>query len=350
MYLLDISLQSRVIIGISAMVFLFCSFLVSFISNQRKKLKYQKNLQLIQQQQQQALMEQNMLLEERVRERTVELSEQKDSLQTALSELKASQLQLVQKEKMASLGEIASGIAHEIQNPLNFVNNFAEINAELLLELKDLLELENTTLTRRGEMNMLMADVINNLQKIHQHGKRADAIVKSMLQHTRTSNAQLEETDINELASEYLKLAYHGQKVKEGSFNVNLVTDFSEDLKKLKVIPHDIGRVLLNLYNNAFYAIKEKKKVSGESYEPIIIVATRKTDHSIEVRVKDNGSGIPEAIKGKIFQPFFTTKPTGEGTGLGLSLSYEVIKAHGGELKMASEEGVFTEFTIVIPV
>jgi C4-dicarboxylate-specific signal transduction histidine kinase len=331
------------------MVFLFCSFLISFISSQRKKLKYHRDLQLIQQQQQEALMQQNLMLEQRVKERTVELSQQKDNLQTALADLKASQLQLVQREKMASLGEIASGIAHEIQNPLNFVNNFAEINAELLLELKDLLEIENTTLPRRGEMNMLMTDVISNLRKIHQHGQRADAIVKSMLQHTRTGNAELEETDINALASEYLKLAYHGHKVKESSFNVNLHTDFFQVPEKIRVIPHDIGRVLLNLYNNAFYAVKEKKKILGDAFVPEISVSTLKSDDHIEIRVRDNGTGIPDAIKGKIFQPFFTTKPTGEGTGLGLSLSYEVIKAHGGELKVISKEGSYTEFIIDLP-
>ncbi len=350
MNLLDISLQSRVIIGISAMVLLFSSFLVAFISSQRKRLKYHRDLQLIQQQQQQALREQNVLLEDRVRERTMQLSEQKDNLQTALSDLQASQLQLVQKEKMASLGEIASGIAHEIQNPLNFVNNFAEINAELLMELKDLLELEKTSLSRRDEMNILMTDVVSNLHKIHQHGKRADSIVKSMLQHTRTSSAQLEETDINSLAGEYLKLAYHGQRVKDSSFNVTLLTDFSPSLGKLRVIAYDIGRVLLNLYANAFYAVWEKKKGIGDLYEPIVSVSTEKTEHSIAISIRDNGPGIPNKIKGKIFQPFFTTKPTGEGTGLGLSLSYEVIKAHGGELKMVSKEGEFTEFTIDLPI
>ncbi len=349
MNLLDISLQFRVIIGISAMVVLFSSFLIAFISSQRKKLKYHRDLALIQQQQQQALMEQNMLLEDRVRERTIQLSEQKDDLQAALADLKSSQLQLVQKEKMASLGEIASGIAHEIQNPLNFVNNFAEINAELLSELKDLLEIENTSLSRRGEMNILMADVISNLQKIHQHGKRADAIVKSMLQHTRTSNAPLEDTDINALAGDYLKLAYHGQKVKDSSFNVTLQTDFDPVLGKIRIIQHDIGRVLLNLYNNAFYAVREKMQLLGDSFEPVISVSTKKTDHHIEIRIRDNGTGIPESIRGKVFQPFFTTKPTGEGTGLGLSLSYEVIKAHGGELKMISKEGEFTEFIIELP-
>ena len=295
-------------------------------------------------------MEQNLLLEDRVKERTVELIEQKDNLQVALSDLKASQVQLVQKEKMASLGEIASGIAHEIQNPLNFVNNFAEINAELILELKDLLEIENTSMTKRGEMNLLMSNVISNLNKIHEHGKRADGIVKSMLQHARRTNPQLEETDINALAAEYLKLAYHGQKVKESLFETNMVTDFSPDLGKVLVIPHDIGRVLLNLYNNAFYAVTKKKKSSGISYEPVVSVNTRRKGRNIEIVVKDNGTGIPGNLKEKIFQPFFTTKPTGEGTGLGLSLSYEIIKAHGGELKMNSKEGEFTEFTIFLPV
>ena len=349
MYLLDISMQTSVIIGISAMVVLFSSFLIAFISNQRQKLQFHKNLQAIHEQQQQALIEQNLQLEDRVKERTEELLQQKNNLQVALSDLKASQLQLVQKEKMASLGEIASGIAHEIQNPLNFVNNFAEINAELVSEIKDLLALENDTVNNRGEMKLLIEDVNKNLQKIHQHGKRADAIVKSMLQHSRSSSGQKESTDINTLTEEYLRLAYHGQKARDISFNAILRTDFDPAMGRIDIIPNDISRVLLNLYNNAFYAVMEKSKVAGAGFEPVISVRTKKLGDKIEIRIKDNGTGVPEKIKEKIFQPFFTTKPTGVGTGLGLSLSYEIIKAHQGELTVTSAEGEFTEFVIELP-
>ena len=349
MTLLDISLQSRVAIGISAMVVLFASFLVAFISNQRKKLQYHRELQSIHESQRNALTEQNLKLEDRVKERTVELLQQKETLQDALSSLKASQLQLIHKEKMASLGEIASGIAHEIQNPLNFVNNFAEINSELVMELKELIAIESASLNNRGEMNMLMEDVIKNLQKIHQHGRRADAIVKSMLQHARTSNSSAEPTEVNTLAAEYLRLAYHGIKTRDNGFEANIQTDFDPSLGKVSVIPQDFSRVLLNLFNNAFYAVAEKRKISGEDYHPIISVSTSKTNKGIEIRVRDNGIGIAEKNKEKIFQPFFTTKPTGEGTGLGLSLSYEIVKAHRGELKVESKEGEFTEFILSLP-
>jgi len=349
MYLLDISMQTSVIIGISAMVVLFSSFLIAFISNQRQKLQFHKNLQTIHEQQQQALIEQNLQLEDRVKERTEELLKQKNNLQVALSDLKASQLQLVQKEKMASLGEIASGIAHEIQNPLNFVNNFAEINAELVSEIKDLLALENDTVNNRGEMKLLIEDVNKNLQKIHQHGKRADAIVKSMLQHSRSSSGQKESTGINALTEEYLRLAYHGQKARDISFNAILRTDFDPSMGRIDIIPNDISRVLLNLFNNAFYAVTEKSKVAGVGFEPAISVSTKNLGNKIEIRIKDNGTGVPEKIKEKIFQPFFTTKPTGVGTGLGLSLSYEIIKAHQGELTVNSKDGEFTEFVIELP-
>jgi len=347
--MLDISLQSRVAIGISAMVILFGSFLVAFISNQRKKLQYHRDLQAIHESQRKVLTEQNLKLEDRVKERTGELIEQKENLQEALSNLKASQLQLIHKEKMASLGEIASGIAHEIQNPLNFVNNFAEINGELVLELKELLAIESASLNSRGEMNMLMEDVIKNLQKIHQHGRRADAIVKSMLQHARSSNSIAEPTDLNALSAEYLRLAYHGQKTRDNGFDASIQTDFDTSLGKVLMIPQDFSRVLLNLFNNAFYAVAEKRKISGEEYQPVISISTKKTAAGVEVKIKDNGIGIPEKNREKIFQPFFTTKPTGEGTGLGLSLSYEIVKAHRGELEVESSEGEFTEFTILLP-
>jgi two-component system, NtrC family, sensor kinase len=251
---------------------------------------------------------------------------------------------------MASLGEIASGIAHEIQNPLNFVNNFAEINGELVQELKGLLAIENASVNSRGEMNMLLEDVIKNLQKIHQHGKRADSIVKSMLQHARSSSGQAEPSDMNALVEEYLRLAYHGQRLRDRAFEATLQYNFDARLPRVPVIPQDISRVLLNLFNNAFYSVTEKKQALGENYHPTISISTFQSGEKAAIRIKDNGVGISVRNREKIFQPFFTTKPTGEGTGLGLSLSYEIIKAHRGELKVDSAEGEFAEFTIELPL
>jgi signal transduction histidine kinase len=249
---------------------------------------------------------------------------------------------------MASLGELTAGIAHEIQNPLNFVNNFSEVSKELLDEMKT--ELENGNAEDAKE---IAGDVIQNLEKILHHGKRADGIVKSMLQHSRTSNNKKESTDINALADEYLRLAYHGMRAKDMSFNAAMKTDYDESIGLMKIISQDIGRVILNLITNAFYAVTEKKKLqSAESgYEPTVTVSTKKTGNKIEVKVKDNGTGIPQKALDKIFQPFFTTKPTGQGTGLGLSLSYDIVtKGHGGELKVETKEGEYTEFSIILPV
>lgn len=350
MNLLDISIQSRVIIGISAMVLLFSSFLIAFITNQRKKLQYHKNLQAIQEEQQRALKQQNLQLEDRVRERTVELLKQKESLQQALTDLKASQLQLVQKEKMASLGEVASGIAHEIQNPLNFVNNFAEINAELLLEVKDLLAKDNAVGNLKEEIDLLLEDVIQNLHKINQHGKRADNIVKNMLQHARSSSSEGVLTDVNFLAEEYIKLSYHGFRAKDNSFHATIHSQIDPTIDHINIVPQDIGRVLMNIYNNAFYSVSEKGKKQLSGYTPIVTVTTRREAGKVKIAIRDNGLGISEKYIGKIYQPFFTTKPTGVGTGLGLSLSYEIIKAHEGELMVESIEGEFAEFTIELPV
>ena len=330
MNLLDISIQSRVIIGISAMVLLFSSFLIAFITNQRKKLQYHKNIQAINKQQQRALMQENMKLEDRVKDRTLELSEQKENLQNALTELKASQLQLVQKEKMASLGEVASGIAHEIQNPLNFINNFAEINSELLVEMKDLIAKANFSEIEKEEIDTLTDDVIQNLLKINQHGRRADNIVKNLLQHARSNSSDAELTDINFLADEYLKLSYHGFRARDTLFNVNIKTTFDPAVEKINIVPQDIGRVLMNIYNNAFYSVKEKHNKNISGYEPVITIVTKKEDGKVKIIIRDNGVGVPKKYLGKIFQPFFTTKPTGVGTGLGLSLSYDIIKAHQG--------------------
>ena len=275
-------------------------------------------------------------LEALVDERTAELTQQKEELQHALVDLKATQAQLIQAEKMASLGELTAGIAHEIQNPLNFVNNFSEMKHEI----------QNGNLE---EVKTLAADLEDNLKKINHHGKRADAIVKGMLQHSRKNTGQKEPTDINALADEYLRLSYHGLRAKDKSFNANFKTDFDLTLKKITVVPQDMGRVLLNLFNNAFYAINEKKKTLGTGYEPMVSVSTKKLNNKIEITVRDNGMGISKNLQEKIFQPFFTTKPTGQGTGLGLSLSYDIVKAHSGELKVESIEGKGTAFTISLP-
>ncbi|MBP8115016.1 MAG: hypothetical protein KAY50_06645 [Chitinophagaceae bacterium] len=277
--------------------------------------------------------------------------EEKQKAENALTELKSTQSQLIQSEKMASLGELTAGIAHEIQNPLNFVNNFSEVNTELIEELVEEVDKGNTS-----EVKAIAKDIKENEQKINHHGKRADAIVKGMLQHSRSSNGQKEPTDINALADEYLRLAYHGLRAKDKSFNATLKTDYDEKIDKINVIPQDIGRVILNLITNAFYVVDEKKKTGSPGYEPTVSVSTkfspllgRGVGGEVLIIVKDNGNGIPQKILDKIFQPFFTTKPTGQGTGLGLSLSYDIVKAHGGELKVETKEGEGTIFIISIP-
>jgi two-component system NtrC family sensor kinase len=275
------------------------------------------------------------------------LQKQKEEIQATLVELKSTQAQLIQSEKMASLGELTAGIAHEIQNPLNFVNNFSEVNKELIGELYE----EQTKELRNFQIeNEILNDIDQNLEKVIHHGKRADAIVKGMLQHSRVSTGQKELTDINALADEYLRLSYHGLRAKDKTFNATLQTDFDATIGKINIVPQDIGRVLLNLYNNAFYAVTEKKKQPGEDYEPTVSVSTKKTNGKVEIRVGDNGNGIPQKVLDKIFQPFFTTKPTGQGTGLGLSLSYDIIKAHGGEIKVETKEGEGAEFIIQLPL
>ncbi len=275
------------------------------------------------------------------------LEKAKESIETTLTDLKATQNQLVQSEKMASLGELTAGIAHEIQNPLNFVNNFSEVSVELIEEMHEELE--------KGDLKEAMAiaeDVKQNLDKITHHGKRADGIVKGMLQHSRSSNGVKEPTDINVLADEYLRLAYHGLRAKEKSFNATMKTDYDDSLEKVNVIPQDIGRVILNLITNAFYAVNLKSSealAEDRDYEPTVSVSTKKINGKIEINVTDNGNGIPKKVLAKIFQPFFTTKPTGQGTGLGLSLSYDIVKAHGGEISVKSKVGEGTAFTIALP-
>lgn len=274
----------------------------------------------------------------------------KQKIERAYDQLKSTQSQLIQSEKMASLGELTAGIAHEIQNPLNFVNNFSEVNAELIDDLK------KEVLSGDQESLLEIANAIkSNQEKINHHGKRAEGIVKSMLQHSRSSVGQKELTDINALCDEYLRLAYHGYRAREKSINtipidISMNSNFAPSLPNVKVVRQDIGRVLLNLVNNAFYAVREKTKVNTESYEPTVTVSTKYSNGSIEICIQDNGTGIPDSMKAKIFQPFFTTKPTGQGTGLGLSLSYDIIKAHGGTITLNSKEGEGAEFIIKLPV
>ena len=273
------------------------------------------------------------------------LTRQKVKVESTLQELKLTQAQLVQAEKMASLGELTAGIAHEIQNPLNFVNNFSEVNTELIEEMKNELKAGNNE-----DAIAIANDIASNEQKINHHGKRADAIVKGMLQHSRSSSGVKEPTDINALADEYLRLAYHGLRAKDKSFNATMNTDFETGLKKINIISQDIGRVILNLFTNAFYSVSAKRKLQIDGYEPTVSVSTKRLADKVVIRVKDNGMGVPQKVVDKIFQPFFTTKPVGEGTGLGLSLSYDIIKAHGGELKVETKEGEGAEFIIILHV
>ncbi len=265
-------------------------------------------------------------------------------LEETLANLKSAQAQLIQSEKMASLGELTAGIAHEIQNPLNFVNNFSEVNNELITEMDELLE--------KGAMEearLIATDIKQNLEKINHHGKRADAIVKGMLQHSSSGNGVKEPTDINKLADEYIRLAYHGLRARDKSFNASFKTSYDESIPTVSIVPQDISRVVLNLITNAFYAVDEKKKSGIENYEPTVLLSTKNLGDKVELKVADNGKGIPQKILDKIFQPFFTTKPTGQGTGLGLSLSYDIVKAHGGELKVETTDGDGAAFIIRLP-
>jgi signal transduction histidine kinase len=269
----------------------------------------------------------------------------KQEIEKAYHDLKATQAQLIHSEKMASLGELTAGIAHEIQNPLNFVNNFSDVNKELLSEMKA--EISNGNFI---EVAVLAANIEANEEKIAHHGRRADSIVKSMLQHSRASAGKKEPTDINTLVDEYVRLSYHGLRAKDKSFNAKTETSYDDHAGRIDVVPQDIGRVLLNLFNNAFYAVHEKEKKSSLGYEPTVWVSTKRLSNKIEIQVRDNGMGISNSTADKIFHPFFTTKPTGQGTGLGLSLSYDIVKAHGGELKVESEEGRGATFIVQLPV
>jgi two-component system NtrC family sensor kinase len=288
-----------------------------------------------------------ILLEETIQEleqKRKAVEESNLALEKSLVELKAAQQQLIQSEKMASLGELTAGIAHEIQNPLNFVNNFSEVSKELLDEMKSALDEGNENAAKA-----LANDIIQNLEKIYSHGKRADAIVKGMLQHSRASGSQKIPTHINALADEYLRLAFHGLRAKDKTFNATLETRYDEAIGPVNMIPQDIGRVLLNLLTNAFYAVSEKNKLYQSSYQPTVWLTTQDYGDMVSIIVKDNGNGIPANIIEKIFQPFFTTKPSGQGTGLGLSLAYDIIQAHHGELNVTTKEGEYTAFTIRLP-
>jgi signal transduction histidine kinase len=329
-------------IPIATSIYLGLDFAFTSVSLKQKLGEVEK----LSEEKQQILASQNETLERQVTQRTAEL-------QHSLKELNATQAQLIQSEKMASLGELTAGIAHEIKNPLNFVNNFSEVNIELIEELEQEIDKENLK-----DVKVLAKDIKENQQKINLHGKRADAIVKSMLQHSRTSSGQKEPTDINTLTEEYLRLAYHGLRAKNNTFNATVKTDFDKTIGEMNIIPQDIGRVILNLITNAFYAVTEKNiwtTAAEQPYEPTVSVSTKLIEPalgglSVFISVKDNGSGIPQKILDKIFQPFFTTKPAGQGTGLGLSLSYDIVKAHGGEITVKTNENEGTEFIIQLSV
>ena len=308
---------------------------LDFASTSKKLGKKLAEVQQLSTEKQQILLSQNETLEQQITQRTSQLNK-------SLQELKSTQAQLIQSEKMASLGELTAGIAHEIQNPLNFVNNFSEVSSELLDEMNEELAKGDVE-----EVKNISNDIKQNLQKINHHGKRADAIVKGMLQHSRQTKGVKEWTDINKLCDELLRLSYHGLRAKDKNLNADFKTDFDENISKINIVPQDMGRVLLNLFNNAFYAVNEKAMRSGASYQPSVWVQTKKLIDKIEIIVKDNGSGIPKSITDKIFQPFFTTKPTGAGTGLGLSLSYDIVtKEHNGTIRVESKEGEGCTFII----
>lgn len=286
----------------------------------------------------------------RIKDKTNSLLDgQKNELQQTLNELKTTQSLLIQSEKMASLGELTAGIAHEIQNPLNFVNNFSEVSVELAHELDEELKGLGIDKAEMDNLEALIADLVTNQQKINFHGKRAQSIIVSMLQHSRSGSVKKEPVDINNLVDEYLRLSFHGLKAKDKTFNADMKTDFGKNIGIINIVPQEIGRVLLNLYNNAFYSVVEKSKTAPSGYQPMVIVSTKQHADKIEIRVHDNGNGVPKKVIDKIFQPFFTTKPTGQGTGLGLSMSYDIIKAHGGNLKVETKEGEFAEFIVELP-
>jgi signal transduction histidine kinase len=347
MYLIQITVETRIIIGIAAMVVLMVGFIVAFVFIQQKKLEYQKNMQAVLEQRQQLLAEQNEMLEIKVNDRTAELKNQKEALQASLAELKATQQQLVQSEKMASLGEMTAGIAHEMQNPLNFINNFSEVSVELLEEME--------TELAKGKVEAAVAvgnEIKENLRIINNHGRKADKIVKGMLEHTKTLGGKKEFTDINQLLKETLKVCLSSLKSKWPDAEIHINFEENKVLQPVALFPQELSRVISNIINNAFYyTLKKKKESSEEGYVPVLQISAEKENNEVVISIKDNGSGIPDLLLPKIFQPFFTTKPAGDGTGLGLSLSYDIItKTHGGKLTVESVENEWTNFIISLPM
>ena len=339
------------------------SFVLALMARRQQKELDKQRLKLAQEEEANRILEAKKLdLEYQVAQRTAELTQQKEELLLALEHLKATQEQLIQSEKLASLGELTAGIAHEIQNPLNFVNNFSEVSVELLEELleeKQKQPKDSPESTKEAELETeILNDLVQNLQKINHHGKRASNIVTGMLQHSRVSSGKKELTDLNALADEYLRLSYHGLRAKDKSFNAHMETHFDPNLPKVNVIPQDIGRVLLNLMNNAFYAVNQRNTVEAlhatsqiSQYQPTVTISTHQSDNQIIIKVKDDGTGMSEETQAKIFQPFFTTKPTGQGTGLGLSLAYDIVtKGHGGTIEVESVEGEGTTFIVKLPI
>jgi signal transduction histidine kinase len=328
-------------------LFWMIAFAIS-TNNQIKALKKEEEKNRI-------VVGENEKLEMLVKERTSEILAQKEQLESTVEELKATQNQLVQQEKLASLGELTAGIAHEIQNPLNFVNNFSELNIELISELKEALT-SNDKAAASELIEEILVDITQNTEKINHHGKRAASIVKGMLQHSRTNTGQKEPTDINALADEFLRLSYHGLRAKDKTFNADFKAELDPNLPMIDAVPQDLGRVFLNLINNAFYACNERAKnnaqtQAAEPYKPNVTISTQNMNGTIVVTVKDNGSGISEENIEKIFQPFFTTKPTGKGTGLGLSLAYDIVtKGHGGNMEVESMVGEGTTFIVKLPI
>lgn len=334
----------------TAIVFSVIWLITMWIINnkQQKTLEKERLERKLEEEQNRLMAARKEELEVMVAERTVELTRQKEDLQKALADLSSMQHQLIQQEKLASLGELTAGIAHEIQNPLNFVNNFSEVSSELIDELQVEQQKDLRDLANEGQ---LLETLKENLAKIRHHGRRADSIVKGMLQHSRRSSGKLEAVDLNGLTDEYLRLSFHGFRAKDKTFNAKLETDFDDQVGNIKVLPQEFGRVILNLLTNAFYSVNQKRKHQPENFCPTIWVQTRKLKDRVLIRIKDNGVGIPPNVLDKIFQPFFSTKPSGEGTGLGLSLSYDIItKAHKGEMKAETKEGEFAEFKIYIPI
>ncbi|RTQ52087.1 histidine kinase [Hymenobacter gummosus] len=329
-----------------AVIWLFTFGLIA--RNQKKHLEQERLEREREIEDKRRIEAENSQLERMVAERTATLTRQAQELQHTLDELKTTQDQLIQSEKMASLGELTAGIAHEIQNPLNFVTNFSDVSAELVQELLE----EQQRPDRDPDLEAeLLNDLKQNLEKIHHHGQRAASIVRGMLEHSRQSTGERQATDLNNLADEYLRLAYHGLRAKNKAFNATINTFFDPAVGSIQAVGQDLGRVLLNLFTNAFYAVQKRQEAQGAGFVPTVSVVTRRTGAGdVEIRVKDNGTGIPEEVQQKIFQPFFTTKPTGEGTGLGLSLSYDIVtKGHSGTIEVESTEGQGTEFIVTLP-